>query len=129
MSSTSLKSSVRVGDGTSGIVVQMDLDVTAHNASECPHQVVHLSRVCAPNGIRNTDAIYANFVYSLVDAKKIDEVGSEGVFGREADFNALGLDKVDDFDGGLRDVSHVFSMREFTEERGGSDNDIYSVDT
>jgi hypothetical protein len=81
MRSTSLKGSVSVGDGTSSVVVQMNLDVTADNASEGSHQIVHLSGVCTPDGVCNTNAIYANFVYGLVDAEEVDEVRSEGVLG------------------------------------------------
>ena len=105
----------------------MNLDVTAHDASERPHQVVHLPGVRTSDGISNTDTIHANFVYSLVDAEEVDEVGSEGILRRKANFDAPGLDKVDYFDGGLGDISHILSMRKFPQERGGANDDVYSV--
>ena len=41
----------------------------------------------------------------------------------------LALDEVDNLDGGLRDVGHILAMRELTEERRGTDDDIDTVNT
>lgn len=49
----------------------------------------------------NTDSVDANLVDGGVEAEKIDKVGSERVFGRESDLETLGLDELNDFNGGV----------------------------
>ena len=41
----------------------------------------------------------------------------------------LALDELDDLNRGLGDVGHVLSVRKFTEERRGTNDDINTVDT
>lgn len=79
----------------------MSLDIARNDTSECSYEVVHLTRVCAANGISDTDTVDTDLVYCLVDGKQVDQVGSERIFRRESDFNVLGLDEFDDFDGSL----------------------------
>jgi hypothetical protein len=69
-----------------------------------------LSGVRAPYGIRNSDAVDTDLVNGLVDRKEIYEIRTEAVLGRETDFNTLGLDEGDDFNGSLGDVIHVLAM-------------------
>ena len=59
--------------------MQMDLDITAHNPSECTDEIVNLARVGAADGISNTNTVHANAVDSLVDGQEVDEVGPERV--------------------------------------------------
>ena len=49
--------------------------------------------------------------------------------GREADLDALALDKLDDLDGGAGDVRHVLAVRELAQEGRGADDDVDAVDT
>lgn len=107
----------------------MDFNITSDNASECADKIVYLAGVGAANGVGDTNAVNADLVDSLVDGEEVDKVGAEGVFGGEADFDTLGLDELDNLDGGLGDVGHVLSVRELTKERRGADNDVDTVDT
>ena len=59
--------------------MQVDLDIAADDAAERADEVVHLSWVRAPNGVRNTDTVDADLVDGLVDREEVDEVGAEGV--------------------------------------------------
>ena len=111
------------------IVVQMDLNITSHDATESPHEVIYLSWVGTTDGIRDTYTIDTDLVDGLVDREEVDKVGAEGVLGREANFNVLGLDKVDDLDGSLSDVGHVLDVRKLAEEGGSADDDVDTVDT
>ena len=109
--------------------MQVDLDIAAHNATECADEIVNLTRVGATDGISDTNAVNADLVDGLVDREQVDEVGAEGVLGGEADFDTLGLDELNDLDGCLGDVGHVLAVREFAEERGCPDNDVDTVNT
>jgi hypothetical protein len=129
VSSTGFESGVGVGDGTSRVVVEMTLDVTADDASEGPDEIVDLSRVGTSDGIGYTDTVETDLVDRSVDAQQVDQVGSEGIFGRESDLNVLGLDVFNDFDGLLGDPGHVLSVRVFSEERRGTDDDVDTVNT
>lgn len=77
--------------------MEMSLDITAHHAPQRSHELVDLPRVRAPNGIRHSDPVDADFVDRSVQVQKVDQVGSERVFGGESDFDPFGLDKVDDY--------------------------------
>lgn len=107
----------------------MNLNITTDNSSQRPNEIVHLPRVCAANSISNTNSIDTDLVYSLINAQQVDQIGSERIFGRKSDFDSLGFDELDYFDCRLGDVLHVLSVREFTEEGGGSNNNIYAVHT
>ena len=71
---TGLECGICVGDGHTGVVVEVNLDVTRHDAPEGADELVHLARVRATNGVRDTDTVYANAVDRLVDGEEIDEV-------------------------------------------------------
>lgn len=60
----------------------------------------------------------------LVEVEEVDEVASEGVLGTESDFEALGLDVVDNFDGSLDDVLHILSMGVLPEDARSTNDDI-----
>ena len=68
--------------------MQVDLDIATDDATERADEIVHLSWIRATDSVRNTDAIDANLVDSLVDGQEVDQVRAEGVFRREADLNA-----------------------------------------
>lgn len=51
----------------------------------------------------------------FIDNRKVRLTGAEGIFTGKSDFNALGLDKVDDFNGSVGDVGHVLAVRVFAE--------------
>lgn len=105
----------------------MNLNIAANDASQRSDKIVNLTWVGATDCIGHTDAVDANLVDRLVDGKQVDEVGTEAVFRREADFDALGLDEVDDLNGSLGNVGHVLSMREFAQEGRGSNHDVDTV--
>lgn len=94
----------------------MDFDITSDNASQSPDQFVNLSWVGTSDSIGNTNSVNTDLVDCLVDAQQIDEVATEGIFRRKSDFDVLGLDVVDNFNGSLGDICHVLSMGEFTKE-------------
>jgi len=71
--STGLKSGVGVGNGTSGIVVEMSLDVTSNNTTEGSDELVNLSRVGASDSVSNTDTVDTDLVDGSVDGKEVDE--------------------------------------------------------
>ena len=72
--STSFKSTVCVRDGHASVVVEVDLDVTRHNATEGTDEIVHLARVRATDSVSDTNAVDTNAVNCLVDGKEVDEV-------------------------------------------------------
>ncbi len=86
--SAGLKSAVSVRDGHTSVVVQVNFDVTRHHTTESTDEVVNLAGVGATNSIGDTNTVDTDAVDRLVDGKKIDEVGAEGVLGREADLDA-----------------------------------------
>lgn len=113
----------------SRVVVEVALDVAADDAPQGADEVVNLPRVGASDGVGDTDAVHADLVDGAVDAEEVDEVGPERVLGREADLDALRLDKLDDLDGGLDDVGNVLAVRVLAEEGRGADDDVDSVNT
>lgn len=110
-----------------GVVVQVNLDVATDNPAECPHEVIHLPRVCAPNCIGDADTVDADLVDSLVYGEEVYEVGAEAILGGEADFNALGLDELDDLDSRLGNISHILSMRKLAQEGRSAYYDVDAV--
>ena len=59
-----------------------------------------MARVGYADGVGDSDAVHpANAVDGAVDVEEVDEVGAEGIFGGEADFEALGFDEGDDLEG------------------------------
>lgn len=82
----------------------MRLDITAHNPSQRPNQIIDLSRVRTSDRVCDTDPVHPDLIDGTVDGEEVDEFGTEGVFGREADLDTLGLDELDDFDSAV-DVS------------------------
>ena len=83
-----------VGDGAARVVVEMRLDIAAHDAAQGPDQLVHLAGGGHADGVRDTDAVHANPVDGLVKGEEVDKVGAEGVLGGEADLAALAVSKV-----------------------------------
>jgi hypothetical protein len=73
--------------------------------------------------------MYPYSIDGLVERKKIDEIGTEGVFRGETDFESLGLDKIDHFNRSLRDICHVLSVRMFSEKARRPNNHIKAVNT
>jgi len=73
--------------------------------------------------------MYPYRIDGLVEREQINEIGTEGVFGGETDFESLGFDKLDDFDSRLRDVCHVLSVGMFSEKARRPDNHIKAVNT
>jgi hypothetical protein len=80
----------------------MRLDVTANDSTKRPDKVVHLARVGTSDSVGHTDSVDTDLVYGAVDGEQVDKLGSERVFRRETDLDALGLDKLDDLDGATR---------------------------
>ena len=118
---------VGVGDSAAGVVVQVDLDVAGDDATKGADEVIDLSRRRAADCVSDADPVDADAVDGLVEGEEVDNVGAEGVFGGEADFDALRLDKLDDFDGGVLDIGHVFAVGVLAEEGGGADDDVDAV--
>jgi len=106
VSGTSLESAVRICDGTASVVVEMRFDVARNNSAKSADKVVDLPWSCATDGIGNADPVHADFVDCAVHGKKVDEVRAERIFGRKADFKALGLDKLDYLNCSLLHVSN-----------------------
>ena len=121
---TSLQGTVGVGNGATGVIVEVSLDVATHDTSQHTDELVDLAGRGTANGIGNTDTVDTNLVDGGVDGQEVDEIRAERVFARESDLDALGLDVFDDFNGGVLDVGHVLSVRVLTEVRGGSNDDI-----
>lgn len=113
----------------SSVVVQVNLDVTSNDSSQCPDQLVDLSGVGAADRVSDADSVNANLINGLINGKEVHEVRSERILRGESDFNALGLDELDNLDGSLGDVGHILSVRKFSQERGRANNDVDTVDT
>ena len=64
----------------SGVIVKVNFDVAADDASKGADEVVDLTRVGASNGIGDTDTVNTNAVDGLVDGEKVHQVGSERIF-------------------------------------------------
>lgn len=111
----------------SRIIVEVALDVAAHDSPQGANEVVHLAGVGAADSIGDSNASDSNLVDGAVDAEEVDEVGAERILRRKAHFEALGLDVFDNLDGGLDDVGDVLAVRVLAEERGGTDNHVDSV--
>ena len=107
----------------------MDLDIACDDAPKRSYEIVDLTGIRTAHGVGNTNAVDADLIDSLVDREEIYEVGAEGVLGREADFDALRLDKVDDLDGSFGDVGHVLSVRKLAEEGRRSDDNVNAINT
>lgn len=126
---TSLERGVSVRNGHTGIVVQVNFDVTTDDTSERPHEFINLTRIGTSHSISDSHSVDTNLVDSLVNREQVDQVRTERIFRRESNLDPLRLDKVYNFDGRLGDVGHILAVREFTEEGGCSDDDVNTVDT
>lgn len=124
-----LESGVGVGNGTAGIVVEMALNVTRDDGLEGSDKLVDLSGVGTSDGIGNTDSVDTNLVDGSVNVEEIDQVGSERVLRGESDLDTVALDKLDDLDGGLCNVVHVLTVGVLSQELGGTNDDIDTVNT
>lgn len=129
MSCTGFQGTVCIRNSHTRIIVEMYFNVTTNDTAKRAYKLVHLTWVRTADGIRNTDTVNANLVDGLVDAEEIDEVGAEGILCREADFDTLGLDEVDNLDRGLGDVSHILAMRKFTQEGRCANDNVDAIDT
>jgi hypothetical protein len=65
------------------------LDVAVDNTTERSHEIIDLSGRGAPNGISDTNSIYADCVDSLVQREEVNQVGPERILRREPDFYSL----------------------------------------
>ena len=110
MRSTSFESRVCVSDGTTRVVVEVALNITAHYTTERAHQVVHLARVRHTDRVGNAHTVHADLVDDLVDAQQIHQVRTERVFRRETDLNTLALHEANDLDSRLGDVCHILTV-------------------
>lgn len=113
MGGTSLQGAECVSNSASSVVVEMGLDITADNTTQGADQVVNLARASAADGIGDTNTVDTNLIDGRVDGEEIDEVAAEGILGGESDFQALGLDKLDNFNGRILDVGHILAVRMF----------------
>jgi len=77
MRCTCLESTESICNGTARIVMEMAFNITAHNASQCSHEVVNLSGVRTANSVCNADTVDANLVDGAVDAQEVDKIGTE----------------------------------------------------
>lgn len=109
--------------------MEVRLNVARDNAPQSPNQVVHLSRRSATNGISNTHAVDTDLVHRAVQRQEVDQIRPERVFRREADLQTLGLDELDDLEGGLDDVVHILAMAVFPQVLGSADDDVEAVNT
>lgn len=50
-----------------GIIVQVNFNVAADDATKRAHEVIYLSRVRASDGVSNTNTIHTDLVDSLID--------------------------------------------------------------
>lgn len=124
---TTFQGGVGVGDGATGVVVEMAFDVARDNTLQGSDQFVHLSWVGAADGVGYTDSVDTDLGDGLVDVQQVDQVASEGVLGGESNLDALGLDELDDLDGALGDVVHVLAVGVLSQELGGADDDVNTV--
>jgi len=122
--STGLEGTVGIGDGAASVVVEVSLNVTADNAAEHTDELVDLARGGTADSVGNTDTLDTDLVDGGVDGQEVNQVGTERVLAGETNLNALGLDKLDNFNGGVLDVGHVLAVRVLTEVRGGANHDI-----
>jgi len=129
MGGAGFERSVGIGNGHTGIVVQVDLNVTRDDSSERPHELVDLTRVGASHSIGDSHPVDTDLIDSLVNREQVDQVRTERIFRRESNLDSLGLDEVDDFDGRFGDIGHILSVGEFTEEGGRSDDDVNTINT
>ena len=88
MRRTCLEGTVRVRDGHTGVVVEVNFDVARYDTTEGADEVVDLARVGAADGVSNTDTVHTNAVDRLVNGEQVDEVGTERIFRREPNLNA-----------------------------------------
>lgn len=109
---------------TTSVIVEMSLDITAHDTPQCPDQLVHLSRVGTADSVGDTDTVDTDLVDGAVNGQQVDKLGSERVFGRESDLDTLRLDKFDDLNGAIRQYSTLmldqFGSASAREPRSGS---------
>ena len=101
MSGTGLEGTVGVCNGTARVVVEVALDVAADDTAESSDQVVDLAGGGTADRVGDTDSVDTDLVDGSVQREKVDQVGSERVLGRESDFETLGLDELDDLNGGV----------------------------
>lgn len=99
-------------------------------------------------GQENIHSVNTGLVNGLVEGEDVDKIGSEGIFGRESDFDSLAvvivshrfgrrlqypndlrLDVFNDLNSGLLDELHALSVAVLAQEAGGSDNEIDTIDT
>lgn len=71
---TSLKGTVGVGNSATGVVVEMGLNVAAHNSTEGPDQIVDLSGRSTANSVGNTNTVDTNLVNGGVDGEQVNQV-------------------------------------------------------
>lgn len=71
---TGLERGVGVGDGASGVVVEVAFNVTRDDATEGSDEVVYLSRVGASDGIGDTDSVQSDLVDGSVNGEQVDEL-------------------------------------------------------
>lgn len=115
VSGTGLQSAVSVGNGTASVVVEVSLNVTLDDTPQDTNELVNLAGGCATDRVSNTNTVDTNLVNGRVDGEKVHQVRPEGVFTGESDFNALGLNEVDNFDSGVGNIGHVLAVRVLTE--------------
>lgn len=90
--------------------MEVALDVARDDTTEGTDEIVNLTRVGASDSVGDSNTVDTDLVDGAVDGEEVDEVGAEGILGREANLDSLGLDKLDDLDGRLDDVGDVLAV-------------------
>ena len=109
------ESLVGIGDGASGVVVEMRLDVAADDFAESLNLFEDFAWGRAAYGVGDPHAVRAKLIDERVERQDLGEIRTEGVFPREADLNVVGFGVFDDLLGFGGNVGHVFSVGMFHE--------------
>ncbi len=119
----------RVGHRAAGVVVSMELDVTADVAPHQRNQIVDLRRRSDPDGVGEADPIHARAVDRAIDAHQVVGVTSKRVLGAEARFAAGAADLADHGGPDVDDLVDAHAVRDGTEPRRRCDEHVDAVNT
>jgi hypothetical protein len=111
----SFGSDVGVRDSTSRVVMEVRLDVAAHDFAQGVDLLENFPRRGTAHGIGDAYAVRAQPIDERVQLQYLSEIRAEGVFPGEANLNLVRFDIFDDLLGFGSNVGHVLSVGMFHE--------------
>src|SRR5207245_9252643 len=116
-----------VGDGATGVVVGVELDIAVDRLADHRDQLEDLVGGGDANRVGKPDSLRVQSVDRLVDAQQVARFRAEGILAAESHLQPLGLDVPHHLGAGFDDLIDGLPMRKGAHGGRGAEQDVDSV--